>query len=268
MDYGTKISFEFMKKVIKEHLNVENIEQIALKNKWGKPVYHLFIKKIEKELIKELHLGFTQSSEASILNKVVEFITEVEAFRKKGYGIEWAAEYVYRSHRPEKAHALAFACQAVRCENLHYLNNLELYARLTGRDKHFVNYFKILIDEPGSEVVFDVPIEESCDRYSNQIKKLIAEGKSKQYARISSFYYAVNEFPPYRCHIAGMEADMAKESKIAEDELHNYADKISGYIYNNFETYEDSLTNEKVNRMRTHYKELIDDFHNFVMQTT
>jgi hypothetical protein len=257
------INFEFMKAVIRKHLNVEHIEQIAHENKYDKPAYQLFINEIEKDLIKELHRGFTQSSEASILNKVVEFITEVEAFRKKGYGIEWAAEYVYRSHRPEKAHALAFACQAVRALSSSEIDNLKLYARLTGRDKYFVEYFNILLDEPNTEVVYDEPIEESSDLYSNQIKKLISEGKSKQYAIIYSFYSAVKVYPPYGCHIAGMEAEMVKKNKIDVDgDLFDYIEDISGYIYSNFETYEDSLTDEKVNKMRTQYIEFEDDFRN------
>jgi len=246
-----------MKTVIRKHLNVENVERIARENKYDEQAYRLFIDELEKELIKELHRGLTPDSEATIINKVVGFMTEVNVFRKKGFNIYWAAEYVYRSHRPEKAHAAAFACQAVRDNDDSdlMLKSIKLYARLTGRDKYFVEHFYFELDDPDSEIVCDTPKEELADLYSRQMQKLLAEGRSKHYAKTYAFYSALNAFPPYRCHIAGMEADVAKKNKMDDDELYNYADILSGYIYNHFEVYEDSLTDEKANQMRDEYLE-------------
>lgn len=243
-----------METVIKKHLDVEKIERIARENKYDKQAYKFFLSELEKELNKELFLGFTDKSEDSIISRVVEFIREIEVFRKKGYGIEWASEYVYRSHRPEKVHALAFACQAVRGHDKSTkLENLELYARLTGRDEYFVDYFNLLLGDPEEEVVFDMPYEEEADSYSNIIKKLLAEGKSKLYAKHYALFAVNYAFPPYRCHIAGMEADMADTDKIDKGDLVSNIDKLSGYIYDNFDVYEDSLTDEKANRMRKEY---------------
>jgi len=250
-----------METVIKKHLEVAKIERIARENKYDKQAYNLLLEEIEKKLNKELFKGFTDNSEDRIIREVVEYINEVEVLRKKGFGIEWAAEYVYRSHRPEKVHAAAFACHAAGHANDYFeVKNLKLYARLTGRDENFVEHFRNLLDEPDSNVIFEVPIEESADIYSNTIKELVAEGKSKLYAKHYAFFSATYVFPPYRCHIAGMEAERADIDEI-DDELTIYTDVLSRYIYDHFDVYEDSLTDDKVNRMRKEYNEMpLDSF--------
>jgi hypothetical protein len=240
-----------METVIKKHLDVEKIERVARENKYDNKAYKLFLEEIEKKLIKELHIGFTDQSEERIIRGVVEFINEVEVLRKKGFWIEWAAEYVSQSHRPEKAHAATFAYQAAeQARDNSELVNLKLYAQLTGRDENFIYYFSFCLEEPDLSEIIEVPIEELADIYSNIIKKLLAEGKSKYYAKVYAFFSVTNVFPPYRCHIAAMEAEGADKYEIDEDCLVDYADYMSGYIYDNFDVYEDSLTDKKVNRMR------------------
>src|ERR1035437_6357266 len=137
-----------MKTVIKKHLDIEKIERIARENKYDEQKYNLFIEEIEKLLIKELYTGFTDKSETSILSKVVEFISEVQALQKKGFGFEWAAEYVYRSLSPEKVHAATYAYLAAEEAKDYDLVNLKLYAQLTGRDENFVDHFSLLLVEP------------------------------------------------------------------------------------------------------------------------
>ncbi len=242
-----------MKTVIKKHLNLEVVERAIIENKYDDKSTHLFINTLEEELIKELHRGFTTESESTIINRVVGFMAEVEVLLKQGFDVGWAAEYVNRSHRPEKAHAVSFAFLACEGSLSNSEDNLKLYARLTKRDSHFVEYFSMLMADPEDQILFEIPAEEYADKYSQLIKKLIAEGKSKHYAMIYAFYAANESMPPYRCHIAGMEADLAKKNRYGIHDLHDYADILSGYIYDHFETYEDALNDERTMRMRKKY---------------
>jgi len=245
-----------MEKVIQKHLNVAAIEKIAQGKKYDTIAYEEFQKFLKKNVIIELRKSLPGTWEASLLERAIEYLDRVEIERKKGFSIDWASEYVYRCLRNEEEHAVAYAY------NNGHFKDLELYVKLTGRDKHFVEYFHFLLIDPGHPVQ-DTPAVVMADYYSEVYKQQIARGKSPRFARVFAFFMAGYEVPEYECYIAAMEADKICKIIDQDSDLVCYADKISRYIYEHFDCYEDSLGDEQANLIRKKYlKELYYDLDN------
>ena len=239
-----------MEKVILKYLNVAAIEKIAHEKKYDTIAYEEFQSYLKKNVIIESRMSLPGTWEASLLERAIEYMDLVEIERQKGFSIDWASEYVYRCLRNEEEHAVAYAY------NVGHFNDIELYSKLTGRDKHFVEHFHFLLIDPGHPVQ-DTPAVVMADYYSEVYKQQVSQGKSAHFARVFAFFMTSYEFTEYECYIAAMEADKVCEIIDQDSDLVDFADHMSQYIYKHFDRYEDSLNDERTNHLREKYMKVL-----------
>lgn len=246
-----------MTELVQKHFGIEKIKDIVNNKDYDEISENEFIRFIDQTLKNEEEDGCDDEDKAGILRYADEYMSIFVWERKRGFSVAWAKEYADKHIKEEEDNAPAYAYKAARKINsAQALADLRLYAELTNRDELFIKHFAFLIE---ADVPNPTPsVESQAEEYSRLFKQQIAKGKSEIFANHYSDLMATNDSSEFESYIEAAEYEKAILDGFNHSYSSIFAEKISDYIVNHWNNYEESFNDPLVIMERKRLEKLFE----------